>query len=158
MGSAAATTGTIPTDYLEYAGAAIAYAIAALHLFHPKIGFGRLVLVLSVNPSLILSDPRPLAFVLSGFAIIAGVTAILLGASKKQIYLAGMALMLVYIVGYFAWHLSGHGGFLPNRRPLYHGLTPIEAVVAHLTTDLWAAASIVLELVLFGILSVLYRK
>lgn len=143
---------------LRYAGAGLAYLVAALHLFHPKLGFSRLVLVVSANPELLLTDPRPLAFALSGFAIVAGVTALLLGVPSRPVYVAGIALMVTYVGGYFAWHLSGHGGFLPGRRPLYHGFQPHEAVIAHLTTDLWAAVLIVLEIALLTVLITLYRR
>lgn len=143
---------------LRYGAAALAYTVAALHLFHPSHGFARLVTILAVQPGLLVSSPRPLAFVLSGVAILIGVTLPLLGAKRKPIYVLGMMLMVTYITGYFAWHLSGHGGFLPVRKPLYHGLQPHQAVIQHLTTDPWAAASLVTELLLFGILGVLYRR
>jgi hypothetical protein len=65
-----------PTDrQLGYAAAALAYLVAALHLFHPTHGFGRLVLVLSAGPELLVADPRPLAFVLSGLALVVAVPA-----------------------------------------------------------------------------------
>ena len=66
--------------------------------------------------------------------------------------------MLAYIVGYFAWHLSGHGGFLPSREPLYHGMTPLEALVSHLSYDFRALISKLTELTLLAILIVLYRR
>lgn len=143
---------------LRYAGTGLAYLVAALHLFHPKLGFPRLVLLISANPGLLLSDPRPVAFVLSGVAIIVGVLVVSLGFPIRVLYVLGAALMLTYIGGYFAWHLSGHGGFLPGREPLYHGLTPLQAVPAHLGGDLWAAVAIVAEVMLVGVLAVLYSR
>lgn len=137
---------------------ALAYLVAALHLFHPTHGVARLVLVLSANPALLASDPRPLAFTLSGFAILGGVTVVVLGVPARRYYVAGIALMAIYLVGYFAWHLSGHGGFLPGREPLYHGLGPIEAVLAHLRTDPWARLAVPAELLLGGALAVLHRR
>lgn len=146
------------TQHLRYVGAALAYLVGALHLFHPTIGFPRLVLLLTTNPAVLYTDPRPVAFVLSGFAIIVGVSVVTIGFPVRVLYGLGMALMLTYISGYFAWHLTGHGGFLPGREPLYHGLTPLQAVLAHLSGDLWAAVTIVAEVLLVGILAVLYYR
>lgn len=143
---------------LEYAAAALAYLVAVLHLFHPKLGFQRLVLLLSVNPEVLLSDPRPIAFVLSGIAIIIGMPLVLLGLPKRVLYVIGVFLMVTYITGYFAWHLSGHGGFLPGREPLYHGLAPHEAVIVHLSSDLWATLSIIAETILLIVLGALYYR
>lgn len=145
---------------LEGAAAVLAYLVAVIHLFHPSHGFARLALVLSVDPGLLGADPRPLAFVLSSVAILVAVPAVLRGVVSKRLVVAlGVLLMTAYVVGYFAWHLSGHGGFLPGREPLYHGYTPIEAVVSHLTTDPWAAASVLTEVPLLGALLVLlYRR
>jgi hypothetical protein len=81
------------------------------------------------------------------------------GFPERRAFALGAALMVVYIGGYLAWHLSGHGGFLPGREPLYHGLSPVEALVAHLTTDPWAAASVLAEAALFFVLLLLlYRR
>jgi hypothetical protein len=67
-----------------------------------------------------------------------------------------MVLMATYFVGYFAWHLTGHGGFLPAREPHYHGLHPIEAVIRHMQEDMWARVSKLVEALLFGVLAFLY--
>ena len=158
--STAERRGLVPgDDQLRLAAAALAYLVAVVHLFHPTHGFARLVLVLSANPGLLLSDPRPLAFVLSAAALLVGVPAVLRGVPERPVVALGASLMVVYIVGYFAWHLSGHGGFLPGREPLYHGLTPPEAVISHLATDPWAAAALVLEVALLVVLvALLYRR
>ena len=150
----------VPTDrHLRYIGAALAYLVAAVHLFHPERGFPRLVaLVATGNTGLLVSDPRPLLFVLSGVVILAAVKLVLLGLPRRPIYAGGMALVATYLVGYFAWHLSGHGGFLPGRRPNYHGLTPTEAVVSHLQAYPLVQAAVVVELALLVVLAVLYRR
>ena len=140
-------------------GAALAFLVAGIHLFHPSRGFPRLVtILLTGSPSLLLNDPRPVVFVLSALAIVLGINLVLLGVARKPIYVLGMILVATYVVGYFAWHLSGHGGFLPGREPLFHGLGPVEAVVAHLTTDRLAALSKLAEIALFAVLVVLYRR
>lgn len=149
-----------PTDrQLRYLGAALAFVVAGIHMFHPKRGYPRLVLlVTSDNLSLLAGDPRPLVFVLSGLAIVAAVLLVLWGFPRKPIYVAGIGLMLAYILGYFAWHLSGHGGFLPGREPLYHGQTPLEAVIGHLREYPIARWSKITELLLLVVLVVLYRR
>jgi hypothetical protein len=144
---------------LQLLGAALAFVVASIHLFHPQRGFPRLVLLAATdNLGLLAGDPRPLLFVLSGFAIIIGVLLVLWDFPEKPIYIAGIVLTLTYIVGYFAWHLSGHGGFLPGREPLYHGLTPIEAVVSHLQDYPIARWSKLTEFLLLVVLVLLYRR
>lgn len=149
-----------PTDrQLRYLGAALAFIVAGIHMFHPRRGFPRLVaLLLTDNESLLIGDPRPLVFVISGLAIIVGVLLVLWGFPRKPIYALGMVLMLTYIVGYFAWHLSGHGGFLPMREPIYHGLSPIEAVIEHIQEYPIARWSKIAEALLFAVLALLYRR
>ncbi|MFB6156864.1 MAG: hypothetical protein ABEJ34_03370 [Haloferacaceae archaeon] len=149
---------TVSSRRLLYAAAALAYVVAGVHLFHPSHGFGRLVTLLLVDPSLLVTDPRPVAFVLSGLAVLVGVPAVVAGFPRRAAYALGAGLAATYLVGYFAWHLSGHGGFLPGRKPLYHGMTPVEAVVAHLTGEPLAAVAVVTELAFLSVLVVLYRR
>lgn len=137
----------------------LAGLVGTIHLFHPQLGFPRLVTVLSAgDASLFVHDPRPVVFVLSAIAIWAGIGLVVWDVTRRPVYLLGMVLMASYFLGYFAWHLSGHGGFLPGRDPLYHGLTPIEAVLAHLSSEPVAALSKLAEATLFAVLAVLYRR
>lgn len=146
-------------DDIGVVGAGFAYLVAGIHLAHPKLGLPRLVLLTQFQSlELLANDPRPVVFVISGVAIILGVPLAATNHYQKPIYVIGILLMLTYISGYFAWHLSGHGGFLPGREPLYHGLTPVQAVVAHLGSDSWAAVAIVAEMMLIGVLAVLYLR
>lgn len=152
------------TDYrptvrqLEYVGAALAYLVAAVHIFHPQRGFPRLLLLVSTdNAALLASDPRPLLFVLSGLGILLAVKVVLLGYPRKPIYALGIALMGTFIVGYFGWHLTGHGGFLPGRTAHGHGLHPVETVLSHLRSYPVASASKLAEAALLAVLAVLYR-
>lgn len=146
------------TQQLRYAAGVLALIVAGLHLFHPKYGIERFGILLSVDPALFVTHPRPLAFVLSAIAIVIGMYLILFEFTRKPIYVLGILLMMTYLVGYFAWHLSGHGGFLPGRLPHYHGLEPHEAVISHLRSDNWAVAAIVSETLLAVILAILYRR
>lgn len=149
-----------PADrHLRYAGAALAFVVAGIHLFHADRGFPRLVaLVATDNVGLLVTDPRPLLFVLSGVAILAGVFLVLWEFPRRPVYLAGMVLVSTYLLGYFAWHLTGHGGFLPGRAPHYHGLSPVEAVVDHLRRYPVVLLSKVAESLLLVVLAVLYRR
>lgn len=142
--------------YMNSGAVFLSYVVAGLHLFHPQLGLRRLVVLLSMSPELLVADPRPIAFVLSGIVLFVGVTAAILGAPRKPLYVFGMALMATYIIGYLAWHLTGHGGFLPGREPLHHGLEPHETVINHLSSDLWAAITVSTEWLLFAMLMILY--
>lgn len=146
------------TQQLRYIAGALALLVAGLHLFHPQHGLERLVRLVSADPALLINHPRPLAFVLSAIAIVTGMYLVLFGFLKKPIYVLGILLMMTYVVGYFAWHLSGHGGFLPGREPHYHGATPHEAVTNHLRGDRWALIAVVSETLLASILAVLYWR
>lgn len=144
--------------HLRYLGAALAYAVAAIHLFHPQYGFPRFVTILGTGDlSLFLLDPRPVAFVLSGLAIIAGVTLVALGAPRKPIYALGIGLTSAYLLGFFLWHTTGHGGFLPTRKPLYHQMGPLESVVSHLAEYPSARLAKAGEAALLVVLLTLYR-
>jgi|AntDeeMetagen134_2_1112570.scaffolds.fasta_scaffold07194_2 hypothetical protein len=146
-------------ENLGYVGAALAYIVAGIHLFHPKLGFPRLVLLLATgNAQLLINDPRPLVFVMSALAIIAGITLAIFDADRAWMYPLGMTVVAAYFVGYFAWHFSGHGGFLPGREPLHHGLNVVDALVSHLSFSRTAAVSKVAELALLVVLGVLYRR
>lgn len=147
------------TSNLGYLGFVLALTVAVIHLFHPQRGLFRLVLLVgSGNTSLLVTDPRPVAFVLSAIAILLGIQLVVADVARKRVYLLGMVLVATYFVGYFAWHLSGHGGFLPGREPLYHGLHPLEAVVSHLANSPLAALAKLAEATLFIVLSARYRR
>lgn len=49
-------------------------------------------------------------------------------------------------------------GVLPGREPLYHGLSPIEAVIAHLQDYPIARWSKLAEFLLLAVLVLLYRR
>lgn len=148
----------LSSQYFRYVAGAIALIVAGLHLFHPKHGLERLLILTSVDPSLLVSHPRPVAFVLSAAAIVAGIYMVMFEIWKKPIYILGMLLMLTYLIGYFAWHYTGHGGFLPGREAYGHGASPLETVIAHIRGDAWARASKFFESILLLFLGVLYYR
>ena len=139
---------------LRYAAGALAVAVAAIHLYW---GFPRLVSQLEAG---IVPDPRPALFVLSGIGILLGLARVLDGHDPEPFYLAGIGLMIAYLVGYVAWHaFGGHGGFVwpwaPD--PIVHDEPAAVVVVEHLRTTPLELASKLLELLLAGVLAVLYR-
>jgi hypothetical protein len=146
------------TRRLQYLGAALAILVALLHLLDPNHGMLELFALLYTNPQLLVYDPRPAAFVLSATALLVGVSLSRNAPNRRPYYVAGIALALTYVVGYLAWHLTGHGGFLPGREPLLHGVSPVENVVRHLTGDPWAAVSMASELTLVAVLVALLRR
>jgi hypothetical protein len=146
------------TRVLSYLGAVLTVAVAGLHLLHPSHGIGRLLTLVVVDPTLLVFDPRPLAFVVSGVGLLVGLALSRNAPNRDPYYVAGMLLAIVYVVGYFAWHFTGHGGFLPGREPLLHGLSPLENVIAHLTGDPWAAIAKGTELAMIAVLGVLYFR
>lgn len=89
----------------ESAAGLLALVIAGIHLYW---GIPRFVAYASVAT---MPDPRPLAFVLSGHAIVVALTLILLGVvDGRRAYVPGAALMVVHLGGYAAWHtVLAHG-------------------------------------------------
>jgi hypothetical protein len=148
----------LSTRQLELLAVGLAVVVALVHMFHPDRGVARLTLLFSADPGLLLAQPRPLAFVVSSFLLLVGASAIALGVSSRGLYVAGMALMVTYVVGYFAWHFSGHGGFLPGREPLHHGLPPHEAVVSHLSGSALASTAVVAEVFLLLVCASLFWR
>lgn len=90
---------------LESAAGILALVVAGVHLYW---GIPRFVAYASVGT---MADPRPLAFVLSGHAIVVALTLIPLGiVDSRRAYAPGMALMVVHLVSYAAWHtVLDHG-------------------------------------------------
>lgn len=149
----------LTNEYLRYVGAGLAYTIAIIHLFHPSLGLTAFLAYIAAGTPLI--DPRPAAFVLSGIAIMIGVNLIVLGVSRLPIYFLGITLMIIYITGYFAWHMFGHGAWWPlgpEHLPVSHTFTEILFGPHHLRNDRLALSSKLAELALLVILAVLYSR
>ncbi|SFR61035.1 hypothetical protein [Halogeometricum limi] len=147
------------TRWLSYVAAALVLVVAGLHLFHPSHGLAALSVRLFGDPSLLVYDPRPLAFVLSAFALAVGVPLARNAPSRRPYYAVGIAILALYLGGYFAWHFSGHGSFLPGREPLHHhGVSPLQNVVNHLTAEPLAAVSKTAELAGIAVLGVLFAR
>lgn len=149
-----ASTQPVQTRYLRYLGAVLAVIVALVHFMHPRLGFQRLLLYVEVGT---LFDPRPLLFTLSALAIFGGMLLAYNEVYVRAVYVAGIALMLVFLVGYGAWHtVLEHGGFWPHLPAHAHedrGF--IEIMIAHLRADRWAVVSKFAEVTLVVILAAL---
>lgn len=150
-------TGSV--DSLRLASGALAIAVAVTHLYW---GIPRFVAYASVG---VMADPRPLAFVLSGHAIVGAVTLVAVRAiDARRTYLPGIVLMLVHLGAYVAWHtILSHGGAgSPDSHS--HGSTladGLHVVVEHLLNSPLALAAKSAEfglLVLLGALLVVERR
>ena len=134
--------------------AGLAFLIAIVHLYW---GMPRLTAYLMAGT---MPDPRPPLFVLSGVAILVGVSIVAAGGDRRPIYVAGIALMLTYLLGYVAWHtVLDHGGFWPwGPGGHAHGGNPVVVIAQHLLADPLALVSKAAELCLLVLLVVLYRR
>jgi hypothetical protein len=142
---------------LERVGAVLVVAVAGLHLAHPDHGFVALSALLLTRPAGLLADPRPVAFVGSGAALLVGLALSRNAPDRRPYYLAGALVAAASLAAFLAWHLTGHGGFLPGREPLYHGVSPVENVLTHLAAP-WAGAAAAAELAAAVVLAVLFRR
>lgn len=135
----------------------LALLVAVIHIFHPRLGFPRLVQHIQLGT---LYDPRPLVFTISGLAIIVGVLLVFNGIARKRVYLLGIALMVTYLAGYIGWHtVLDHGAFWPYIE--YHGHSEaglLETIAAHLLDGPRELTSKAAEFTLLVLLLVLYRR
>jgi len=141
---------------LRRIAAVAASVVAGIHLLHPTQGAPALLAYARVG---MLGDPRPLAFTLSGLAIVAGILLVYNGIAVRPVYVAGIGLCLVYLLGYAAWHtVLAHGGFWPAiRSNPVHGGNPLVVVAEHLARDPVELASKLSEATLLALLAALYR-
>ena len=121
-------------------GVQLALVSAGIHLWW---GVPKLLVYLPIGS---FADPRPYLFVLSGVAIFLGAVALYLGGPPRALYGLGIGAMLAYVSGYAAWHLAGHGGFLPGVAGYGHAENPLSVVWGHLAADPLAMAAMATEL------------
>lgn len=107
-----------------------------------------------------LFDPRPLAFTVSGFLIIFGILLVYHGLFVQRVYIGGILLMLLFLVGYGTWHtVLEHGGFWPHIHAHgHHDTSAIEIIWVHLVNDTIAMVSKIFEIILAILLTILYIK
>lgn len=142
---------------VEWSCGGLALAVAAVHLYW---GIPRFVAYASVGT---MPDPRPLAFVLSGHAIVLAITLVLLGrVDSRRTYLPGVAITIVHLVGYAAWHtvlahgVSGASTSGGHGHGHLHAGDALLLVVDHVVNSPLALVSKSSELILLVLLSFLY--
>lgn len=142
-------------EHLEVTSAILAAIVAGIHLYW---GIPRFTAYASVGT---MPDPRPLAFVLSGHAIMVAITLVATGRlDARRTYLPGIALMLIHLIGYVAWHtvlahrVSGTGASTGHTH-----LDSVAVVVfGHLVNSPLVLVSKLTELTVVVLLGVLYFK
>jgi len=104
-------------------------------------------------------DLRWPLFVVSGVALVGGLLAAVAGADRRPLYAGGIALMVVYVVGYFAWHASGHRPlFFVGPGTHHHGST-LAYLAAHAVAGPVESLALAAETALAGTLGYfLYRE
>lgn len=135
-------------------GANLAFIVAGLHLL---MGLRYWVLY-AMGGVYIPPDPRVTLWTISAIAIFAGMIALYVGAPKRPIYGLGVGMMLAYVLGYFSWHLGGHGRFYLGGTPDLHGVPLSAYLLDHLLAGPLETTSIVLEVALLVLLVVLLAE
>ncbi|QGX96293.1 hypothetical protein EI982_16655 [Haloplanus rallus] len=139
-------------DPLHVVAAHLAVLVAVLHL---ALGVTNWVTYLA-GGIVIPPDVRWPLFVLSGVAIVAGVVAAIAGADRRPLYAAGVGLMVVYVVGYFAWHVGGHRPLLFVGPGTHHHGSTFEYLLAHVFAGPVEFLALASETALAGLLGYLY--
>ncbi|SEA12830.1 hypothetical protein SAMN04488065_1986 [Haloplanus vescus] len=142
-------------DPVHVVAAHLAVLVAVIHL---ALGVSNWLTYLSAG-ILLPPDLRWPLFVVSGLAIVVGLVAAIAGADRRPLYLGGITLMVVYVVGYFAWHASGHRPlFVVGAGTHHHGST-LAYLGAHVVAGPAETLSLVSETALAALLGyLLYRE
>lgn len=139
---------------LQYAALVLALLTAGIHLYW---GIPRFTNYASVG---VMPDPRPLLFVLSGHAVVVGVTLVGLGVvDARRTYLPGIGLMLAHIVGYVGWHTVYSHGLEESHShatEVLHVNNVAVVVLDHLLNSPIALVSKLAEVAVIGLLAALY--
>lgn len=133
---------------LEFVGASLAAVTGGIHLY---LGLPRLFYY--ARDGRPFTDPRMVLFVLSGVAVLVGVTLWARGLRRDAVYGAGVLLVVGYLVGWvrlgghgadWAWETGGHS----------HG-SLVATTVEHLFASNYLLATKVVEVTLLAVLVVL---
>ena len=141
-------------DPVHVVAAHLAVLVAAIHL---ALGVSNWLTYLS-GGILVPADLRWPLFVVSGVAIVGGLVAAIAGVERRPLYVGGIALTVVYVVGYFAWHMSGHRPlFFVGPGTHHHGST-LAYLAAHVVAGPVETLALASETALAGLLGyLLYR-
>jgi len=141
-------------DPIHVVAAHLAVLVAVIHL---ALGASNWLTYLSAG-ILFPPDLRWPLFVVSGLALVGGLLAAVAGAERRPLYLGGIALMVVYVVGYFAWHASGHRPLFFVGPGSHHGGSTLSSLVAHAFAGPVETLALASETALAGVLGhLLYR-
>ena len=134
-------------------GANLAFIVAGLHLL---MGLRYWVLY-ATGGNYVPPDVRVPMWTFSAIVIFVGMAFVYAGGPRRPIYALGAGMMAIYVLGYFSWHLGGHGEFyLGVGQPELHGTDLGTVLVDHLFAGPLEFTSLVLETALFVLLVVLF--
>lgn len=133
------------------AGVQLAFVVALIHLL---LGL-RYWTLYAMGGNYLPPDVRVPLWTLSGLAMLSGVVAAYRGAPRRPLYVAGVGLMLVYILGYFSWHLGGHRAFFVVGDPALHDTSVVTFVVDHAFAGPVEFVALATETALLGVLGYL---
>jgi len=142
-------------DPAHVVAAHLAVLVAVIHL---ALGVSNWLTYLRAG-ILLPPDLRWPLFVVSGAALVGGLVAAVAGAERRPLYTGGIVLMAVYVVGYFAWHMSGHRPlFFVGPGTHHHGSTLVY-LAAHAVAGPVETVALASETALAGLLGrFLYRE
>lgn len=105
---------------------------------------------------LVPQDWRWPVFVASALVVFYGLHRSLFADNRRPYYLAGIVVMLGYVVGYFAWHIAGHPLFLGAPPPAGEETIGLQWFLDHLTAGPIEFFAIAVESLAATLLAVLY--
>ena len=138
-------------SWLRLAAANLALIVALLHL---GLGIVNWLRYLS-GGLLVPTDIRWPLFVLSGIGMLVGLALARQPRFRTPLYAGGMLLMVVYVVGYFWWHVGGHRRLILVGPSTHHDVPLIPFLIDHLFAGVIEFVAIVTEVALFVVLGYL---
>lgn len=142
-------------DPLHLIAAHLAVLVAVIHL---ALGVQNWLTYLG-DGVLLPPDLRWPLFVVSGLAIVGGLIAAIAGVDRRPLYVGGIALMAVYVVGYFSWHMGGHRPLFFVGPGTHHDGSTLAYLIAHVFVGPVEFLSLASETALAGLLGYfLYRE
>lgn len=112
----------------EIVAAHLALVVALVHL---SLGMLNWIRWLGTG-HLVPADVRWPLFVISGVAMLVAMPFATSDRLRRPLYAGGIGLMVVYVVGYFAWHAAGHRPLLFGGPGHHHDTLTFEFLLDHL--------------------------
>ena len=109
-------------------GANLAFVVAAIHVALGVVNWLKYVSVGILLPP----DFRWPLFVVSGVALFVGTFLVPWTRHRRALYAGGILLMVVYVVGYFGWHVGGHRPLFFAGPGTHHSEPLLSFLLAHL--------------------------